>query len=74
MAEGKQISDAIVAFALAGQFPDDISALPPVSQTDLAPAIASLNESKAKLEVGMAVGAATRTDLAQGNIGLHVSA
>ncbi|KAF4120689.1 protein transport protein DSL1/ZW10 [Geosmithia morbida] len=50
MADAKHLSHAIVAFALDGQFPDDITALPPISQTDLAPAIASLDESRAKLE------------------------
>jgi centromere/kinetochore protein ZW10 len=50
--ESRQLSDAIVAFALDGQFPNDVSSLPPVSQTDLGPAIEALKQTKTGLEVG----------------------
>ncbi|KAM0302171.1 hypothetical protein HYE67_004130 [Fusarium culmorum] len=46
----QQLSDALVAFALEGRFPDDISVLPPVSETDLQPAIQALAEAKQGLE------------------------
>ena len=50
--KSRQLSDVIVAFALEGQFPDDVSSLPPVSQTDLGPAIEALKKTKTELEVG----------------------
>ncbi|EKJ76895.1 hypothetical protein FPSE_03081 [Fusarium pseudograminearum CS3096] len=46
----QQLSDALVAFALEGRFPDDISVLPPVSETDLQPAIQALAEANQGLE------------------------
>ncbi|CEI69401.1 hypothetical protein FVEN_g6928 [Fusarium venenatum] len=46
----RQLSDALVAFSLEGRFPDDISVLPPVSETDLQPAIQALAEAKQGLE------------------------
>lgn len=47
----QQLSDAIVAFSLEGRFPEDVSALPPVSETDLQPAIQALANAKKELEV-----------------------
>ena len=47
----QKLSDALVAFSLEGRFPDDISVLPPVSETDLQPAIQALAEAKQGLEV-----------------------
>jgi centromere/kinetochore protein ZW10 len=47
----QQLSDALVAFSLEGRFPDDISVLPPVSETNLQPAIQALVEAKQGLEV-----------------------
>ncbi|KAH7246420.1 hypothetical protein BKA59DRAFT_501454 [Fusarium tricinctum] len=46
----QQLSDAIVAFSLEGRFPEDVSALPPVSETDLQPAIQALANAKKELE------------------------
>ncbi|KAF4990395.1 hypothetical protein FGRMN_8530 [Fusarium graminum] len=46
----RQLSDAIVAFSLEGRFPEDVSVLPPVSETDLQPAIQALAEAKKELE------------------------
>ncbi|KAJ4024485.1 ribosome biogenesis protein ytm1 [Fusarium irregulare] len=46
----QKLSDALVAFSLEGRFPDDISVLPPVSETDLQPAIQALAEAKQGLE------------------------
>ncbi|RGP66806.1 centromere kinetochore zw10 like [Fusarium sporotrichioides] len=46
----QQLSDALVAFSLEGRFPDDISVLPPVSETNLQPAIQALAEAKQGLE------------------------
>ncbi|KAH7151986.1 hypothetical protein B0J13DRAFT_497658 [Dactylonectria estremocensis] len=46
----QQLSNALVAFALQGRFPDDISHLPPVSETDLQPAIQALDRAKKDLE------------------------
>ncbi|KAH7165735.1 hypothetical protein EDB81DRAFT_263183 [Dactylonectria macrodidyma] len=46
----QQLSDALVAFALQGRFPDDISNFPPVSETDLRPAIQALDKAKKDLE------------------------
>lgn len=47
----QQLSDALVAFSLEGRFPDDISVLPPVSETDMQPAIQALAKAKRDLEV-----------------------
>ena len=47
----RQLSDALVAFSLEGRFPDDVSVLPPVSETDLQPAIQALAQAKKELEV-----------------------
>ncbi|KAM0561625.1 hypothetical protein ACHAPJ_002793 [Fusarium lateritium] len=46
----RQLSDALVAFSLEGRFPDDVSVLPPVSETDLQPAIQALAQAKKELE------------------------
>ncbi|KAF5674199.1 Centromere kinetochore zw10 like [Fusarium heterosporum] len=46
----QKLSDAIVAFSLEGRFPEDVSVLPPVSETDLQPAIQALAEAKKELE------------------------
>ncbi|KAF5021985.1 hypothetical protein F66182_5976 [Fusarium sp. NRRL 66182] len=46
----QQLSDALVAFSLEGRFPDDVSVLPPVSETDLQPAIQALAKAKQDLE------------------------
>ncbi|KAH7191932.1 uncharacterized protein B0J16DRAFT_51459 [Fusarium flagelliforme] len=46
----QKLSDALVAFSLEGRFPEDISVLPPVSETDLQPAIQALAEAKKGLE------------------------
>lgn len=50
--EAKKLSDALLSFTLEGHFPEDIGSLPPVSGTDLEPAIQSLEEAKRELEVG----------------------
>jgi centromere/kinetochore protein ZW10 len=50
----KKLSDALLAFALDGQFPDDIASLPLVSGTDLEPAIQALDKAKQDLEVRQA--------------------
>ena len=47
----QQLSDALVSFSLDGRFPDDVSVLPPVSETDLQPAIEALAKAKQELEV-----------------------
>ena len=47
----KQLSDALVAFTLEGRFPDDISGLPSVSDTNLQPSIEALTQAKRNLEV-----------------------
>ncbi len=47
----QKMSDAIMAFALDGRFPEDASELPPVSGTDLQPTIESLDKAKADLQV-----------------------
>lgn len=47
----QQLSDAIVAFSLEGRFPEDVSVLPPISETDLQPAIQALAKAKKELEV-----------------------
>ncbi|KAF4970002.1 hypothetical protein FSARC_2905 [Fusarium sarcochroum] len=46
----QQLSDALVAFSLEGRFPDDVSVLPPVSETELQPAIRALAQAKKGLE------------------------
>ncbi|KAJ4141920.1 ribosome biogenesis protein ytm1 [Fusarium falciforme] len=46
----QQLSDALVSFSLDGRFPDDVSVLPPVSETDLQPAIEALAKAKQELE------------------------
>jgi hypothetical protein len=51
MTEPQRLNGAVVAFALDGRFPDDISELPPVSDTDLGPAIEALGAAKEELEV-----------------------
>ncbi|TQV90902.1 centromere kinetochore protein [Cordyceps javanica] len=48
--EPVKIGDAIMAFALNGRFPEDADTLPPVSGTDLQPAIDSLNQAAVELE------------------------
>ncbi|KGQ04221.1 Centromere/kinetochore protein zw10 [Beauveria bassiana D1-5] len=45
-----KIGDAIMAFALNGRFPEDADTLPPVSGTDLQPAIDSLTQAGVELE------------------------
>lgn len=47
----QQLSDALVSFSLDGRFPDDVSVLPPVSETNLQPAIEALAKAKKELEV-----------------------
>jgi centromere/kinetochore protein ZW10 len=47
----KKLSDALLSFALEGQFPEDIASLPAVSETDLEPAIQALEQAKQDLEV-----------------------
>lgn len=49
--EPQQLSNAILSFALEGSFPEDITALPPVSGTDLNPTIIALDKAKAEIEV-----------------------
>ncbi|RSL42281.1 hypothetical protein CEP54_015535 [Fusarium duplospermum] len=46
----QQLSDALVSFSLDGRFPDDVSVLPPISETDLQPAIQALAKAKQELE------------------------
>ncbi|RTE69847.1 hypothetical protein BHE90_015765 [Fusarium euwallaceae] len=46
----QKLSDALVSFSLDGRFPDDVSVLPPVSETDLQPAIQALAKAKQELE------------------------
>ncbi|KAL7945422.1 hypothetical protein V8C42DRAFT_323111 [Trichoderma barbatum] len=48
--EPQQLSDAILAFALEGSFPDDVTALPSVSETDLNPTIRALDKAKVDIE------------------------
>lgn len=50
-AEGNQLSNAVLAFALQGRFPEDVDSLPAVSDAQLQPSIDSLQEVKGKLEV-----------------------
>lgn len=56
MTESQQLSEAMVAFAVDGRFPDDVSALPPVSAIELGPAIEALDRAKTELEVGISLG------------------
>jgi hypothetical protein len=49
--EPQQLSNAILSFALEGSFPDDIAALPSVSETDLDPTLRALGEAKVAIEV-----------------------
>lgn len=49
--EAKQLSDAVLSFALQGKFPEDIQTLPSVTGCDLQPSIDSLEDAKIKLEV-----------------------
>lgn len=51
MAAPQQLSNALLEFSIDGRFPDDISSLPPVSDTDLGPAIEALAANKTELEV-----------------------
>ncbi|KAG6025274.1 hypothetical protein E4U40_002769 [Claviceps sp. LM458 group G5] len=46
----QQLSDAIVNFTLEGQFPEQISSIPLVSEIDLQPTIEALEEAKRNLE------------------------
>ncbi|PKK46212.1 hypothetical protein CI102_10222 [Trichoderma harzianum] len=48
--EPQQLSNAILSFALEGSFPDDIAALPSVSETDLDPTLRALGEAKVAIE------------------------
>ncbi|UNI19654.1 ribosome bioproteinsis protein ytm1 [Purpureocillium takamizusanense] len=49
-AQPQRLSDAILGFALDSKFPDNIAELPPVSDTDLQPAIDSLARTTTELE------------------------
>lgn len=55
MTEPQHLGKAVVAFALEGTFPDDITSFPPVSTTELGPAIEILEKTKTELEVGLPV-------------------
>ncbi|KAM5344837.1 hypothetical protein ACJ41O_010699 [Fusarium nematophilum] len=60
----QQLSDALVAFSLDGRFPDDVSILPPVSETDLQPAIQALAQAKQELETELhSINEETREDV-----------
>ncbi|KAL7795334.1 hypothetical protein V8C37DRAFT_38699 [Trichoderma ceciliae] len=48
--EPQQLSNAILSFALDGNFPQDIAALPSVSETNLNPTIIALGEAKVEIE------------------------
>ncbi|ODA79154.1 hypothetical protein RJ55_04746 [Drechmeria coniospora] len=50
VAPAQQLSDAILDFSLCSKFPEDIAELPPVSDTDLQPAIDGLSRTKHELE------------------------
>lgn len=50
-APAEQLSDALLDFALEGRFPDDVTSFPPVSTTDLGPAIEALAKNQKELEV-----------------------
>ncbi|KAF7558063.1 hypothetical protein G7046_g5889 [Stylonectria norvegica] len=63
-ANPEQLSDAIVFFSLDGRFPDDVSHLPPVSQTNLEPAIQALGKAKQGLEAELhTINEETREDV-----------
>lgn len=49
--EPQQLSHAIISFALEGSFPEDVAALPSVSETDLGPTITALGRAKVDIEV-----------------------
>ncbi|KAM0433973.1 hypothetical protein ACHAPT_003917 [Fusarium lateritium] len=60
----QQLSDALVSFSLDGRFPDDVSLLPPVSETDLQPAINALAKAKQELETELhAINEETKEDV-----------
>ncbi|KAH7264470.1 hypothetical protein B0J15DRAFT_490888 [Fusarium solani] len=60
----QQLSDALVSFSLDGRFPDDVSLLPPVSETDLQPAIEALAKAKQELETELhAINEETKEDV-----------
>ncbi|KAH6893093.1 hypothetical protein B0T10DRAFT_509672 [Thelonectria olida] len=46
----RQLSDALVAFCVDNRFPDDVSVFPAVSETNLQPAIDSLDKKKQELK------------------------
>ncbi|PHH91097.1 hypothetical protein CDD83_1669 [Cordyceps sp. RAO-2017] len=46
----QRLGDALVSFSLDGVFPDAVAELPPVSETDLQPAIDALAGAKTQLE------------------------
>ncbi|CAM1507928.1 Fc.00g047760.m01.CDS01 [Cosmosporella sp. VM-42] len=48
--ESQQLSDALVEFTLEGRFPDDVSHLPPVSESDLKPSLQALGKAREGLE------------------------
>ncbi|KAM0252783.1 hypothetical protein ACHAQJ_007571 [Trichoderma viride] len=48
--EPQQLSNAILSFALDGNFPEDVAALPSVSETDLGPTITALDKAKVDIE------------------------
>ncbi|KAM4066481.1 centromere/kinetochore zw10 domain-containing protein [Hirsutella rhossiliensis] len=48
--DSRRLSDALVSFSLDGHFPENIAELPPVSETDLEPAIGDLATTKNELE------------------------
>lgn len=49
--ESQHLSDAVIAFSLDGRFPEEIANLPPVTGTDLQPAIDNLEQTRQDLEV-----------------------
>jgi centromere/kinetochore protein ZW10 len=49
--EPQQLSNAILSFALDGHFPEEVTALSSVSETDLNPTITALDKAKADIEV-----------------------
>ncbi|KAF4974492.1 hypothetical protein FZEAL_8608 [Fusarium zealandicum] len=60
----QKLSDALVAFSLEGRFPDDVSVLPPVSDTDLQPAIQALTRAKQEVETELhTINEETREDV-----------
>ncbi|KFA62891.1 hypothetical protein S40285_02254 [Stachybotrys chlorohalonatus IBT 40285] len=48
-ADPRHLSDALLGFALDGRFPEDVASIPPVSETDLQPALDALSKSHADL-------------------------